>query len=85
MWADDRKLLPSKIECYASSGILLKTLHFKETKAFGGGIVRPSVIETDSPLQKGYKSIMIFAKVKAMNLKNEVFTLTFMSKLGSLR
>jgi len=85
MWADDRKLLPSKIECYASSGILLKTLHFKETKAFGGGIVRPSVIETDSPLHKGYMSIMIFAKVKATELKDEIFTPTFMPKLESLR
>ena len=85
MWANERKLLPSKIECYASSGILLKTLHFKETKAFGDGIVRPSVIETDSPLHKGYMSIMIFAKVKARKLKDEVFTLTFIPKLESLR
>ncbi len=85
MWADEKKLLPFKIQCYASSGILLKTLHFKETKAFGGGIVRSSVIETDSPLHKGYRSIMIFAKIKAMNLKDEVFTLTFMPKLESLR
>jgi len=85
MWADENKLLPTKIECYASSGILLKTLHFKETKAFGSGIMRPSVIETDSPLHKGYKSIMIFAKIKAMKLKDEVFTLTFMRKLDSIR
>ena len=85
MWADHKKLLPTKIECYASSGMLLKTLHFKEIKDFGGGIVRPAVIETDSPLYKGYKSIMIFAKVKARKLKDEVFTLTFMSNLDSLR
>ena len=85
MWADHKKLLPIKIECYASSGMLLKTLHFKEIKDFGGGIVRPAVIETDSPLYKGYKSIMIFAKVKARKLKDEVFTLTFMPKLESLR
>ena len=85
MWADHKKLLPTKIECYASSGMLLKTLHFKEIKDFGGGIVRPAVIETDSPLYKGYKSIMIFAKVKARKLKDEVFTLTFMPNLDSLR
>ena len=85
MWADHKKLLPTKIECYASSGMLLKTLYFKEIKDFGGGIVRPAVIETDSPLYKGYKSIMIFAKVKARKLKDEVFTLTFMPNLDSLR
>ena len=85
MWADDKKLLPTKIECYASSGMLLKTLYFKELKDFGGNIVRPAIIETDSPLYKGYRSIMIFAKVKARKLKDEVFTLTFMPNLESLR
>ena len=85
MWADDKKLLPTKIECYASSGMLLKTLHFKEQKDFGGSIVRPAIIETDSPLYKGYRSIMIFAKVKDKKLKDEVFTLTFMPHLESLR
>ena len=85
MWADKKRLLPTKIECYASSGILLKTLYFKKIKSFGGDVVRPSVIETDSPLYKGYKAVMIFAKVKAVKLEDEVFTLTFMPKLESLR
>ena len=85
MWADHEKLLPTKIECYASSGMLLKILYFKEIKDFGGSIVRPAIIETDSPLYKGYRSIMIFAKVKEMKLKDEVFTLSFMPKLESLR
>ena len=65
--------------------MLLKTLYFKTVKDFGGSIVRPAIIETDSPLHEGYKSIMIFANVKAMEIKDEVFTLTFMSKLESLR
>ncbi len=85
MWIDDKTLLPTKIECYAASGILLKTLHFTKIKAFDEGIVRPSIIETDSPLHKGYKSIMIFANVNAMKLSDEVFTLTFMPRLESLR
>ncbi len=85
MWADQEKLLPIKIECYASSGMLLKTLYFREVKDFGGGIVRPAIIETDSPLHKGYKSIMLFAKIKARVLKDEVFSLNFMPNLESLR
>jgi len=85
MWADHKKLLPTKIECYVSSGMLLKTLYFKEIKDFGGSIVRPAIIETDSPLYKGYRSIMIFVKVKEMKLQDEVFTLSFMPKLESLR
>jgi outer membrane lipoprotein-sorting protein len=85
MWVDDKNLLPTKIECYASSGMLIKTLYFKEIKDFGDDIVRPSVTETDSPLHKGYKSIMIFAKLKKRNLADEVFTLNYMSRVGDLR
>jgi hypothetical protein len=65
--------------------MLIKTLSFKEVKDFGGGIVRPSVIETESPFYKGYKSVMIFANIKARELKDEVFTLTFLPQLDTLR
>ncbi|MDY6838103.1 MAG: outer membrane lipoprotein-sorting protein [Thermodesulfobacteriota bacterium] len=85
MWVDDKRLLPTKIECYASSGMLLKILYFKEVKDFKGGIVRPAVVETESPHYKGYKSIMVFAKIRARELNEEVFTLTFMPNLGTLR
>jgi outer membrane lipoprotein-sorting protein len=85
LWADKNKKLPVKIECLTEAGMLIKTLYFKEIKDFGGGIVRPSVIETDSPLYKGYKSIMIFAKIKQREFKDEVFTLTFMPNIESLR
>jgi len=85
MWVYGKRLLPNKTECFASSGMLIKTLYYKKVKDFGGGIVRPAVIETDSPLYKGYKSIIIFAKVKAKNLPDEVFTLNYMSKVEGLR
>ena len=85
MWADKNKKLPTKIECRTEADILIKTLYFKEVKDFGGGIVRPSVLETDSPLYKGYKSIMIYAQIKKRDFKDEVFTLTFMPNIDSLR
>ena len=85
IWADKGKKLPTKIECLTEANMLIKTIYFKEVKDFGGGIVRPSVIETDSPLYKGYKSVMIFAKLKKRDLKDEVFTLTYMPNLESLR
>ena len=85
MWVDEQKFLPVKIECLASSGMLIKTLYFKKIKDFGSGIVRPAVIETDSPLHKGYKSVMIFAKMKQRDLPDEAFTLNFLSKIESLR
>jgi hypothetical protein len=85
MWVDKENKLPTKIECLTEKNLLIKTLYFKDRKDFGGGIVRPSVIETDSPLYKGYKSIMIFAKIKKKDFKDEVFTLTFMPNIDSLR
>jgi outer membrane lipoprotein-sorting protein len=83
--ADKKNRLPTKIECLTEAGMLIKTLYFKGVKDFGGGIVRPEVIETDSPLYKGYKSVMITAKIKKRTFKDEVFTLTFMPNLESLR
>lgn len=83
--ADGKNVLPTKIECLTEANMLIKTLYFKEVKDYGGGIRRPSVIETDSPLYRGYKSVMIFAGIKKRNFKDEVFTLTYMPNIASLR
>ncbi len=64
MTVDKKTMLPTTIECYAVSGMLIKTLHYSKIKDFGDGMVRPSVLETDSPLHKGYRSVMLFAKVE---------------------
>jgi hypothetical protein len=85
MWVDKEKILPTRIECLTEAALLIKTLYFKDIKDFGEGIVRPAVIETDSPLYKGYRSYMIFARVKAREIPDEAFTLNFMSRLESLR
>lgn len=85
LWADKTGKYPLKIECLTEKGMLIKTLYFKEVKDFGGGIVRPSVIETDSPLYQGYTSIMIYGSIQERTFKDEVFTLDFMSKIDSLR
>jgi outer membrane lipoprotein-sorting protein len=85
MWVHKEKLVPVRIECLTETSMLVKTIYYKNIKDFGGGIVRPAVIETDSPLYKGYKSVMIFAKIKARKLDDEIFTMTFMPNLDSLR
>ncbi len=85
MVVDKKSMLPVQVECFSSTSMLIKTLYFKKVKDFGGGIVRPSVIETDSPLYRDYKSIMIFAKITKRTFRDEVFTLTFMPSIESLR
>ncbi len=84
IWVDRQRVLPSKIECLTESNMLIKTLYFKDVKDFGEGVVRPATIETDSPLYKDYKSVMLFAKIQKREFADEVFTLTFMPNMESL-
>lgn len=85
MTVDRKTLLPTEIEAYASSGMLIKTLRFKDVKDFGGGIRRPATVETDSPLYKGYKSVMLYSQLKTRTVPDEVFTQGFMARLEELR
>jgi len=85
MWVDKKTVLPTRIECYAASGLLIKTLYFKDTKDFGGGIRRPATVETDSPLYKGYKSVMLYSQLKKRELADEVFTLNYLPRVADLR
>lgn len=84
MWVDKKTIVTTKVECYAATGLLIKTLYFKERKSFEGTL-RPSVIETDSPLYKGYQSILAYANVKKRIVADEVFTLEFLAKVDTLR
>ena len=85
MRLDAHYSLPDRIECYAASKMLIKTLYFKEIKDFGDGMIRPAVTETDSPLYKGYKSVMIFADIKSREIDDEAFTVNNMHKIKDLR
>ncbi len=76
---------PVLIRAITVSGMLIKTIYFKKITDFGQGIKRPAVVETDSPLHKGYKSIIIFAKLKPKNFPPEVFTTDYMSRIETLR
>lgn len=85
MTVDKKTVQPLKVEAMAASGMLIKTLYFKDIKDFGDGILRPATVETDSPLYKGYKSVMLYSGVKKRSVPDEAFTLNFMSRLEELR
>jgi outer membrane lipoprotein-sorting protein len=85
MWVDRRTLLPVKIEAYAATGLLIKTLHFRDVKDFGGGIRRPATVETDSPLFKGYRSVMLYSQLKRREVPDEAFTLNYLPRVPELR
>jgi hypothetical protein len=85
MMIDPKLKSPVLIRAITVSGVLVKTIYFKQITDFGQGIKRPAVIETDSPLYQGYKSIIIFARIKPRKLSPEVFTTDYMSRMESLR
>ena len=78
-------IVPTKIQCYAATGLLIKTLYFKEMKPFDDNTMRPSIIETDSPLYKGYQSILVYARIKKRVVADEVFTLEFLPNIETIR
>ena len=85
MQVDRKLLLPVRIEAYAASGLLIKTLYFKDIKDFGGGIRRPATVETDSPVFKGYRSVMLYSQLRKRQFSDEVFTLNYLSRVEDLR
>lgn len=85
MQVNKKTMTPSSIECYTSTSMLIKTLYYKELKDFGDKIIRPSVVETVSPMYKGYKSIMIYGKITPKSFPDEAFTLDNLSKASELR
>lgn len=85
MTVDKATMLPLQIDAHAASGMLIKTLRFKDIKDFGDGIRRPATVETESPLYKGYKSVMLYSGIKKRNLPDEVFTQGFMARIEELR
>jgi len=85
MQVDKKTLAPIEIECYTSTKMLIKTLYYKKPKDFGDGIIRPSVVETMSPMYKGFKSIMIYGKITPKEFSDESFTLDNLAKASDLR
>jgi len=85
MSVDKKTMTPIKIECYSSTGMLIKTLLYKNIKDFGNGIIRPAVVETVSPFYKNYKSIMIYGKITPKQFASEAFTIDNINRVNDLR
>jgi outer membrane lipoprotein-sorting protein len=85
MWVDKKNRTPVTIEAYAASGLLIKTLHYSDIRDYGNGILRPAQLQTDSPLYKGYRSVMLFDGIRPRDFADEVFTLDYLPRVGELR
>ena len=82
MWVSKENTLPYKYEAYTYSGMLYKVIELTKIKDFGNGIVRPSLVTTTSPFQKGAKSMMEYLKVTPKEFPEEMFTQANMSKIN---
>jgi outer membrane lipoprotein-sorting protein len=79
-WVRKGDLLPSKTECYAISGKLIKIIIYSQVKDFGG-LVRPTVMEISSELRKGYKTIVVFIEADYNSeIQDSVFTKMYLEK-----
>lgn len=56
-WVRRADFLPSKFECYTTTGILLKTMTYKDNREISGRY-RPIIMEVTSELKKGYKTTL---------------------------
>ena len=84
MRAGKEDFLLRKVEAFTTAGMLLKTVTYRTIKDFGDGIVRPSVVETESPLWPRVKVVMLFGEIRKKQLSDEVFTVDYMSKVADL-
>jgi len=85
MSVDKKTLVPVTIQAFAATGLLIKTLRYKDIKDFGDGLNRPSVLETESPLNKGYKSVILYSKINKRQFDDEVFSLNYLPRVDKLR
>lgn len=85
MRAGKQDFLLRKVEAFTTAGMLLKTVTFRNIKDFGDGIVRPSVVETASPLWPRVKIVMSFGEIRKRELSDDVFTVDHMSKIDAMR
>ena len=76
MSVDKKVALPTRIEAYAASGLLVKTLYFKDIKDFGGGIRRPATRRDRQPAAQGLQVGDALLAVKKRAVPDEVFTWT---------
>lgn len=56
-WVRQADFLPSKFECYTATGILLKTMTYRDNREISGRF-RPIIMEVTSELKKGYKTTL---------------------------
>jgi hypothetical protein len=76
---------PISLEAFDHAGALAKAIRFKDVKDFGNGIVRPAVLEAESPRFPGHKALLVIGEIRPRELADEIFTKKNMQNLRDRR
>ncbi|HBK58837.1 MAG TPA: hypothetical protein DDZ37_05755 [Spirochaetaceae bacterium] len=80
LWVDDVRKIPLKIELYARSGILMKTMYIKNAEAISGRLL-PTTIEIVDALKKNSKTVFSMSSIKLdIALPDSMFSMEALTK-----
>jgi hypothetical protein len=78
-WVRQDNFWPIRLEFYALSGRLLKTLTYTRF-AEAAGRVRPVSMTMESPLHTGQKTLMTFSDMRRTELSNDIFRKSYLER-----
>ncbi len=70
---------PVYAEYYTVSGKMLKSMTFKDPKVLGG-ILRPTVLQVDSVITKGNKTVIEILSIEPKEFSDNMFTLEYLKR-----
>jgi len=80
LWVDDARKIPLKIELYARSGMLMKTMYIKNFGAISGRLL-PTTIEIVDAIKKNSKTIFSMNSIKLdVALPDSMFSMEALTK-----
>jgi outer membrane lipoprotein-sorting protein len=80
LWVDEVRKIPLKIELYARSGILMKTMYIKNAEAVSGRLL-PTTVEIVDALKKNSKTVFSMSSIKLdIALPDSLFSMEALTK-----
>ncbi len=80
LWVDSARNVPLKIELYARSGLLMKTVYVRELQAISGRLL-PTTIEIVDALKKNSKTVFSMLNIKLdLSLPDSLFTMQALTR-----
>ncbi|MBF0137178.1 MAG: outer membrane lipoprotein-sorting protein [Magnetococcus sp. DMHC-1] len=82
MVVDKEFKLPREVTHYGPGNVLIKTIRYKQMQRFADGPLRPSLLESASPLNAGYVSTLRYGDVRSVAVPETIFDRSALNKIG---